>query len=134
MNISSESIKYYASLVAYYSAFRLKRFDEWTVQVYLLCFVFHRYQRLHDNLINCLIYNVRRYTDESKKAAKDMVYEYRVENNQNLRKAGEVLKLFADDDITANTLFHDIQAKAFEILDRRKLELVAEHLMHESTI
>lgn len=128
LRISNESVKYYASLVGYYSVFRLKRFDEWVVQVYLLCFVFHRYQRLNDNLINCLIHNVRKYIDESKKAAKEMVYEHLVENNQNLRKAGEVLKLFSNDDIAASTLFQDVQEKAFEILDRRKLELVADHL------
>jgi hypothetical protein len=26
------------------------------VYLYLLCFAYHRYQRLYDNLINCLIY------------------------------------------------------------------------------
>ena len=128
LNISNESIKYYASLVTYYSVFRLKRLDNWIVQVYLLCFVYHRYQSLHDNLIGCLIHNVRRYTDEAKNAAKEMVYEYRVENNQNLRKSGEVLKLFTDDDITTNTPFQEVQAKAFGILDRKTLELVADHL------
>ncbi len=48
--ISNESIKHYASLVTYYSVFRLKRFDQFLVYLYLLCFVYHRYQRLHDNL------------------------------------------------------------------------------------
>jgi hypothetical protein len=49
--ISNESIKHYASLVTYYSVFRLKRFDLFLVYLYLICFVYHRYQRLHDNLI-----------------------------------------------------------------------------------
>ena len=61
--ISNESIKYYASLVTYYSVFRLKRFDQPLVYLYLLCFVYHRYQRLHDNLINSLIHNVRQYME-----------------------------------------------------------------------
>jgi len=61
LDISNESIKYYASLVTYYSVFRLKQLEEQVVEVYLLCFVYHRYQRLHDNLINSLIHNVRRY-------------------------------------------------------------------------
>ena len=94
----------------------------------MLCFVFHRYQRLHDNLISCLIHNVRRFADEAKNAAKEMVYEFRVEDNQNLRKAGEVLKLFTDEDIATCMPFEDVQEKAFGILDRQKLELVADHL------
>ena len=57
-----------------------------------------------------------------------MVYEFRVENNQNLRKAGDVLKLFTDEDIATSTPFEDVQAKAFGILDREKLKLVADQL------
>ncbi len=60
LGISKESIKYYASLVGYYSVYKLKRLNEWIVYVYLLCFIYHRYQRMHDNLINTFIYNVRR--------------------------------------------------------------------------
>jgi hypothetical protein len=67
--ISNESIKYYASLVNYYSVFRLNQLSEWVVYLYLLCFIYHRYQRIGDNLILSLIYNVRRHTDEAKNAA-----------------------------------------------------------------
>lgn len=49
LDISNESIKYYASLVAYYSVSRLKQLDAQLVDIYLLCFVHHRYQWLNDN-------------------------------------------------------------------------------------
>ena len=52
LQISNESITYYASLVGYYSVYKLKRLDQSVAYLYLLCFLFHRYQRLHDNLIN----------------------------------------------------------------------------------
>src|SRR2546421_7868412 len=39
LDVSNESIKYYASLVNYYSVYKLKRFNELTPYVYLLCFV-----------------------------------------------------------------------------------------------
>ena len=55
MGISNENIKYYASLVGYYSVARLKRLDEWTAYIYMICFAYHRYQQRSDNLINCLI-------------------------------------------------------------------------------
>lgn len=126
--ISNESIKYYASLVSYYSVFRLRQLDESVVYLYLLCFVFHRYQRLHDNLINCLIHNVRRFVDEAKVAAKERVYEARVESNQDLQKAGQVLRLFTDGRIAEETPFHQVQARAFEILERPKLSFVAHHM------
>ncbi len=39
LGISNEAITYYASLVSYYSVFRLKQLDAWMVYLYLLCFI-----------------------------------------------------------------------------------------------
>ena len=128
LQISNEGIKYYASLVGYYSVYKLKRLNQWMVYVYLLCFVYHRTQRLHDNLINSLLYNVRRYGDEAKAAAKEKVYECHIESHQNLKKAGRVLKLFTDDSIAASTPFQDVQATAFAILERHKLAVIADQI------
>ena len=128
LRISNESITYYASLVSYYSVFRLKQLNERTVQVYLLCFVYHRYQKLHDNLINCLIYHVRQYQDGAKEAAKERVYQLHTEGNEALEKAAHVLRLFTDDSIPQQTPFHAIQAKAFSILAAPKIDFVADHL------
>lgn len=44
LNISNENIRYYASLVDYYSVYKLRRMRESVVLVYLLCFLQHRYQ------------------------------------------------------------------------------------------
>ncbi len=133
LDISRESIKYYASLVNYYSVFRLKQLSQDVVHVYLLCFVHHRYQRAHDNLLNSLIHKVKQYVEDSKVAAKERVYEYRVEGNQNLQKAGQILKFFTTNDIDETTPFREVQAKAFEILDRQKLAFVADHIVTEAT-
>jgi hypothetical protein len=37
LEISNQSIAYYASLVSYYRVDKLKRFDKWTTYLYLLC-------------------------------------------------------------------------------------------------
>ena len=128
LGIANESVKYYASLVGYYSVYKLKRLNQWVVYLYLLCFVYHRYQRLHDNLINSLLYHVRRYGEEAKIAAKERIYECHLESNQNLKKAGQVLKLFTDDR-EAERLLREVQTQAFAILERRQLEVVAEQMV-----
>ena len=125
LQISPESIKHYASLVNFYSVFRLQQLDEKLVFIYLLCFVYHRYQQLHDNLINSLLYHVRQYTDAAKQAAKEQTYEYRLEQTRDLQKAGHVLKLFTDDAIPPQTPFGQVQARAFTILDRERLDRLA---------
>jgi len=132
LSISNESIKYYASLVTYYTVFSLRRFNEWIVYVYLLCFVYHRYQKLHDNLINCLIHDVRGYIDDTKSYAKERVYEYIIESNQDLQKAGKVLKIFTDESIAGDTPFYQVQEKAFGILERQKLDSIADHITNSA--
>lgn len=129
LQISNESIKYYASLINYYSVFQMSQLEAGLAHIYLLCFVQHRYQLLHDNLINCFIYRVRQLLDEAKGAAKDRIYEYRLEHHRNLHKAGQVLKLFADNEIAPETPFATVKTKAFAILPETELTQVANHIL-----
>ena len=82
LEISNENIKYYASLVDYYTIYKLSRMSTGMVYVYLLCFVHNRYQRIKDNLLNCLISHVRKYSDQAKQFARDQVYTQKVEGNE----------------------------------------------------
>ena len=131
LGISNEGITYYASLVSYYSVFRLKQLDAWTVYLYLLCFIVHRYQRLNDNLLTCFIHLVKQYNDEAKTTAKEEVYQQRVTSNQDLPKAGQVLKLFTTE-YAQETSFRTVQAKAFAVLDRQRLAAVADYIAGEA--
>ena len=134
LGISNESVKYYASLIDYYSVFQMNQIDENLARIHLLCFVQYRYQRLHDNLINCFIYRVRQLLDEAKSVAKERVYEYRLEHNRNLYKAGQVLKLFADDTIPGETPFADVRTQAFAILPATKLTRVADNILQTAPL
>jgi TnpA family transposase len=132
--ISNESIKYYGSLVNYYSVFQMSQLEENLARIYLLCFVHYRYQRLHDNLINCIIYRVRQFLDEAKSVAKERVYQYRLEHNRNLFKAGQVLRLFADETIADETPFAAVRTQAFAILPEAKLTGVANHILQTTLL
>jgi hypothetical protein len=129
MEISNESIKYYAALVDYYSVARLKQLNKWTTYIYIICFAHHRYQQHSDNLINCLIFKVRHYSDEAKSVAKERLYECHLEINENFQKAGQVLKLLTDESIEADTPFKAVQSNIFGILPRPKLIVVAERMV-----
>ena len=128
LDISNESIKYYASLVNYYSVYKLKRFSESTAYVYLLCFVYHRYQGLHDNLIHCFIHHVRQFREAAKEESKEQVYQQRREGNEKLDKAAQLLRLYTDQRIAGQTPFHQVRAKAFAILDGPQIDFVADHI------
>uniref|UniRef100_UPI00273AA51A Tn3 family transposase n=1 Tax=Bacillus mycoides TaxID=1405 RepID=UPI00273AA51A len=134
LKISNESIKYYASLVEYYSVYKLKRFNESLINLYLLCFIFHRYQRMNDNLINSFIYKMRKYNDDILSFAKEQVYTYYTENQEDFKKVGNVLQVIIDEDISEHTVFKDIQRRVFSILDRPKLTELANQILNTSKI
>lgn len=125
LDISSESVAYYASLVSYYSVYKLKRFERWVARLYLLCFVYHRYRRVNDNLINSLIYRFRQYNDQAKEDAQIKLSSLRLETNQDIGKAGQVLKLFTGEQILPETPFGEVREKAFEILGQQAMDRVA---------
>lgn len=127
LKISNEGIKYYASLVTYYSAFRLQQLDERLAYVYLLCFAHYRYQRFQDNLITYFIYQVHHYVDDARHDAQQKLAEYQLARNRTWQQVAKVLGLFTDETIPAETPFGKVQSQAFQLLTRDQIDqLVAE--------
>ena len=129
LGISNEAVKYYASLITYYSVFRLRQLNPWQVDIYLLCFVFHRYQQFQDNLITYLMHQVRDYIEWSKVVAKEQLALYQMTHNHHLQQSGHILRLFTDDSVAPDTPFHQVQAQAFGFVQRPDLALLANDLV-----
>jgi TnpA family transposase len=134
LNISEESVKYYASLVGYYSVYKLQRFDLKTTFIYLLCFVHHRYRQMHDNLINCLIYQVHLYNETAREIAKERISAFRQTQSEGFAQVGQVLRLFTTADIAPETPFAVVKANAFAIVAEDELEKLADSLIQQATI
>lgn len=132
LEISSQSIAYYASLVSYYRVDKLKRFDNWTTYLYLLCFIHQRVGRIHDILINCLLYRVRQYTDQAKEFGTQKLSSINLSNNQTAVKAAGVLNLLTDEQIPFDTPFGLIRQRAFQILDKDEITQFANQILHEN--
>lgn len=129
LEISNQSIAYYASLVSYYRVDKLKRFDKWITCLYLLCFIHQRYGRLHDILINCLLYRVRQYADQSKESATQKLSSINLKNNQSAVKAADVLNLLTDEQIPFETPFGIVRQKAFQILNKDEITQFTDHIL-----
>jgi TnpA family transposase len=134
LNISQESVKYYASLVGCYSVYKLQRFDRKTTFLYLLCFVHHRYRQMHDNLLNCLIYQVHLYNETAREIAKERIIAFRQAQAEGLAQAGQVLRLFTTADIAPETPFAIVKANAFAIVAEDELEKLADSLIQQASI
>ena len=68
-------------------------------------FYFYRYQRMNDNLINGLIYKIRKYNDDIVSFAKNKVSTYYTENQEDFKKVGKVLQVIVDENISGQTTF-----------------------------
>ena len=126
--LSSESIKYYAGLVQFYTVYKLRRMDASTARLYLLCFAFHRFRQINDNLIEAFIHLVGQFDKQAKLAAKVAMLQASEEANSNLKAAGEVLSLFVDESIATDCPFSTVKERAFGLLELAAFPSVTNYL------
>ncbi len=126
--ISNESGKYYTELVKFYTAYKLRRMSMATVRLYLLCFAYHRFRQINDNLIEAFIHLVNQYEKQAKLGAEQALTRALTDAANNLQAAGQVLNLFVDESITDDLPFSVVKAKAFSILDPASFPLVSDYM------
>jgi TnpA family transposase len=126
--ISNESGKYYAGLVKFYTAYKLRRMSVATVRLYLLCFAYHRFRQINDNLIEAFIHLVNQYEKQAKQGAEQELTRALTDAGNNLQAAGQVLNLFVDESITDDIPFSVVKAKAFSLLDPASFPAVSDYM------
>ena len=126
--LSNESVKYYASLVQFYTVYKLQRMAVPTARLYLLCFATHRYRQINDNLIESFIHLVDDYEQQAKMAAEIAAAEAMAEATGNLQAAGQVLNLFLDPAIPDSTPFSKVRQRAFSLLNAERFGQVSEYM------
>ncbi|TXT25652.1 MAG: transposase TnpA family [Rhodocyclaceae bacterium] len=126
--LSNESGKYYASMVKFYTVYKLQRMPKGITRLYLLCFAFYRFRQINDNLIEAFIHLVEHYKKLAKRAAEDAMQQALQDASENLKAAGEVLTLFVDKSIPSETPFATVREKAFTLLEPETIPAVADYL------
>ena len=126
--ISNESGKYYAELVKFYTTYKLRRMSLATVRLYLLCFAYHRFRQINDNLIEAFIHLVNQYEKQGKLEAEQTMQRSLTDAANHLQAAGQVLNLFIDDSIAEDSAFSVVKTKAFAILDPASFPVVSDYM------
>lgn len=129
LNISNENIKYYASLVEYYTVYKLNRMSPDTTNLYLLCFIFNRSQKINDNLADAFISITNNYINEAKEVTEERIYKQNIETHKNLNGAGHIIKFFIDTEIPNITEFGEIREKAFKIVNKKDISNLSKYLL-----
>lgn len=73
LRLPATTINYYASMINYYNGSRLKKLNQETIQLYLLCYSFTRYQILNDNLLETLKKRTNDYKAKAREVAKKQI-------------------------------------------------------------
>jgi hypothetical protein len=126
--LSNESVKYYASLVQFYTVYKLQRMATGIVRLYLLCFAYHRFRQINDNLIEAFIHLVDQYEKHAKLSAEEAARQTLLAASKNLNAAGKVLNLFVDPSIPDDAPFSVVREKAFSLLEPERFPLVANYM------
>ena len=128
IGISAEGVKYYASMVDYYSQNRLKRLKKNTCYLYLLCFANQKYHHINDNLIKAFIYHTKKISDKAEELTKETLLSLKLEGHENLNGASEVLRLFCEKSIPDDELFLKVKQLAFSLLPQDKFPFMCKFI------
>ena len=126
--LSNESVKYYASLVQFYTVYKLQRLATETTRLYLLCFAYHRIGQINDTLIEAFVHLLNQYEKHAKLAAEEAAHRALTEAGEHLNAAGQVLNLFVDTSIPADVPFSTVKARAFSLLEPKHFALLSTYL------
>ena len=128
--LPNESVTYYASLVQFYTVYKLQRMAAPTTQLYLRCFAYHRFRGINDNLIDAFIQLIDQYENRAKLASVEAAQQALLDASDNLKAAGQVLNLFIDTSIPDSTPFSTVKQKAFSLLDPKRFPLVSNYMLN----
>ena len=124
--LSKNAIRYYADIAGQYAASRLRRLDKPQQWLHALCFIYHRYQQIMDNLITSFMYHTRAITVDAKAYAKKAAAEYHSGLVVDLPKLAKFLKWFPNRKTGLN---HDeLNQVAYKILPERQFPALAQFL------
>lgn len=131
LKLSHESLKYYASLVGYYTVYKLRKLKgkkRNQSYLYLLCFVLNRYQKINDNLLKSFIHYVSKYESDAKDFSKDEIAKITFESNRNMKNVSRILDLFLEEELADETEFGEVRKQAFRYIEPDKLSEISKYI------
>ena len=132
--ISKQNLRYYDSLIHYYTIYDLRRLQPEQTCLYLLCYVFQRYQQLNDNLVYAFKFHTRKLSEETKEKAQQKHTKQQAAEKRKFHLAGQLLLLYVVEDLFDNkAVFGDVREHAFSVLSKEEIRLIAESMMGQAS-
>jgi TnpA family transposase len=126
LKISKNAVRYYAGIAEQYPASRLRQINQLQQYLYTICFVYHRYQQIMDNLIISFIYHVRSIMDAGTVYAATAMMEHASRVVADFPKLAQFLKWFPKREKELN--YNELSKAAYEILPEEQFPILAQFL------
>lgn len=128
--LSKNAIRYYADIAEQYAASRLRRLSKQQQWLYALCFVYHRYQQIMDNLMVSFCYHTRAIMDAGKTYASIAHMEHSSKVVTDFPKLAKFLKWFPNRNPSMSQ--GELNEMAFSMLPKEQFSAIAEFLEGKS--
>src|SRR3990167_2572392 len=126
LEISIGKINYYASLATYYTVYKLKRMPETLANLYMLCYVFHRHQKMSDNLTQAFNFKVDNYDSDASTEADKVILAEKKQLNIDDEKMGVLIGYYTEEPLFDWT-FRNVAEKAYETLPKEEIDKLKRH-------
>ncbi len=131
LKISKTNIAYYSSLASYYDVAKLSRISNGKRRLYLLCYAYHRTQKINDNLIVSFIYKVSKIYEEAKNYGKRQFMLSYQDISYEKEKLGVILSYFCENSLQRYQ-FRTISKRAFDVMPKMLILKVSQMLRNET--
>jgi TnpA family transposase len=128
LGLSPRNLEYYCGLVNYYSVTKLRRFSPEKSGLYLLCYIYFRYQKINDNLIAAFGYWTRKHKEAAKNHGKNCALADVDLLMDNLKPALPLLQMYIDNKILDDTQFGTIRRKGFMNISKPLINDLCHHI------
>ena len=126
LELSKNAMRYYADLAEQYAASRLRRLSKSQQWLQTLCFVYHRFQQIMDNLITSFIYHTRAILEDAKTYALKAMLEHNSKLVVDLPRLARFLKWFPNRKHGLN--YEELNDEAYKILPEAQFITLAQFL------
>ena len=129
LEISGHATRQYAEQVEQMSLFRLRQMKSGIARLYLLCFIYSRFQQTSDNLVVGFIYHVAKFDKLRKEHAKEKLLKFNLEQNEVLPGVSRLLMLMVNDKYPEKFYYQDfLDTVAYPILPRERFVSMANYI------
>jgi len=126
LQLSNNAVRYYGALAEQYTASRLRKLKKTQQSLYMLCFIFNRYQEFMDNLITSFMFFVRLFVNEAKEYADAKEAEFIQKLMLELPNLGQFLVWFSSQETKLNLTHKEFKQLGFDILSKEKQIAIAD--------